>query len=73
MNTQILHESLHNATQSPELIPHPPPTHAHVTYGTQGIDFDRPMWEWEVVSKPDTGQHLLLVRVHHGESRGIRP
>mmetsp|Transcript_76235 Transcript_76235/g.217821 ORF Transcript_76235/g.217821 Transcript_76235/m.217821 type:complete len:484 (+) Transcript_76235:200-1651(+) len=38
---------------------------------TQGIDFDRPMWEWEVVSKPDEGKHLLLVRVHHVVGDGV--
>mmetsp|Transcript_32063 Transcript_32063/g.74001 ORF Transcript_32063/g.74001 Transcript_32063/m.74001 type:complete len:737 (-) Transcript_32063:34-2244(-) len=35
------------------------------------IDFNRPMWEWTIVSKPDTNEHVLVVRVHHVVGDGV--
>ena len=35
------------------------------------IDFNRPMWEWTFVSKPDTNEHVLVVRVHHVVGDGV--
>jgi len=35
------------------------------------IDFSRPMWEWTLLSKPSTGEHVLVFRVHHVIGDGV--
>lgn len=38
---------------------------------SKGMDFDKPMWAWEVVSKPSTSEHLLMIRIHHVIGDGV--